>query len=67
MNSNILLAVKSDYPNDRPGRCLYKAGGWTSVLFLVYSFVTILILILLDGGYPETATGCFDMLKENRF
>lgn len=37
------------------------------MLFLVYSLVTILILVLLDGGYPETAAECFDMLRENRF
>ena len=52
---------------DKPSRYLYKAGGWTSILFLVYSFLSIMILIFLDGGYPETATECFDMIRENRF
>jgi hypothetical protein len=59
--------TKSVYPTDKPSRYLYKAGAWTSVLLLVYSFVSILILVLIGEGYPETATECFDMLKENRF
>ena len=59
--------IKSNYPTDKASRYLYKAGGWTSVLFLIYSVETILILVLLDGGYPDTATECFDMFKENRF
>lgn len=56
-----------NYPTDKASRYLYKAGGWTSVLLLIYSFVTIMILIFLDGGYPETATECFEMIKDNRF
>ncbi len=56
-----------NYPADLPNRYLFKAGAWTSVLFLIYSFATILILALLDGGYPDTAEECFDMIKENRF
>lgn len=54
------------YPTDKPSRYLYRAGGFTAILLLIYSFVTILILVLLEGGYPETATECFEMLKENR-
>jgi len=56
-----------NYPTDKPGRLLYKAGGWTSILFLVYSAVTILIFILIGEGYPETASECFDMLQANKF
>lgn len=56
-----------NYPKDKPSRILYKAGGWTSFLFLVYSFVSILILVFLDGGYPQTAKECFDMIQANRF
>jgi hypothetical protein len=55
-----------NFPADKPSRYLYKAGGWTSILFLVYSLVTILILVFLDGGYPETAAECFGMIRENR-
>ncbi len=59
--------MKLNLQTDRPSRYLYKAGGWTSFFFLVYSFVSISILIFLDGGYPETATECFEMINENRF
>ena len=58
---------KLNFPTDKPSRLLYKAGGWTSVLFLVYTFVTILIFALVGKGYPETAGECFDMLNENKF
>lgn len=57
---------KLNFPTDKPSRLLYKAGGWTSVLFLVYSFASILIMILLDGGYPDSAIECFEMINENR-
>lgn len=56
-----------NYSTDKSSRLLYKAGGWTSVLFLVYSVATILILALLDGGYPGSALECFNMIHENRF
>ena len=46
---------------------LYKAGGWVSILFLIYSVATILILALLDGGYPDSALDCFKMIHANRF
>jgi hypothetical protein len=56
-----------NFPTDNPSRILYKAGGWTAILFLVYSFVTILIFALVGKDYPATATECFDMLQENKF
>lgn len=56
-----------NYINDKASRYLYKAGGWTSILFLLYSFVTILIFAFVGKGYPNTATECFDMLQENKF
>ncbi len=52
---------------DKPNRILFKAGGWTSVLFIFYSIATILILVLLDGGYPDSALKCFEMIHENKF
>jgi len=55
------------YPTDKTSRILYKAGGWTSILFLVYSVATILIFILVGKDYPETASECFDMLQANKF
>lgn len=59
--------IKLNFPTDKPSRLLYKAGAWTSVLLLVYSFASILIMVLLDGGYPSSAMECFEMIKENRF
>ncbi|MFW9972772.1 MAG: DUF4386 family protein [Candidatus Odinarchaeota archaeon] len=56
-----------NYHNDKSSRILYKVGGWTSILFLTYSFVAIIILVFLKGGYPDTANECFEMIKENRF
>ncbi|MEZ5070003.1 MAG: hypothetical protein R2751_03285 [Bacteroidales bacterium] len=55
------------YPTDQASLNLYKAGGWTTVLFLLYSMAALLLLAFLPGGYPETATECFDMIRENRF
>lgn len=56
-----------NFPADKPSKILYKAGGWTAILFLIYSFVTILIFAMVGQGYPETATECFNMLQENKF
>lgn len=56
-----------NFATDRQSRFLYKAGGWTSVLFIMYSFVTVLILVLLNGGYPDSAAECFEMINDNRF
>jgi hypothetical protein len=67
MENKTNLRTQMMYPTDKSSRYLFRAGGFTAILFLVYSFVTILILVFLDGGYPETATECFDMLKENKF
>ncbi len=59
--------TKLNFPTDKPSRLLYKAGAWTSLLLLIYSFASILIMVLLDGGYPDSAIECFEMIKENRF
>ena len=55
------------YPTDKPSRYLYRCGGFTAILFLIYSLVTILIFVMLPGGYPETASECFEMFKDSRF
>lgn len=57
----------TNFPTDKPSKLLYKAGGWTAILFLIYSLVTILIFAMVEGGYPETATECFNMLQKNKF
>ena len=56
-----------EYPNDRASRYLYRAGAGTALLFLIYLAATILIFALVKGGFPETATDCFAMFRENRF
>ncbi len=45
---------------------LYKMGAYTALLFLAYSIATILILIFLEGGYPQSAKECFDMIAQNK-
>lgn len=52
---------------EKGARTLYKAGFYTSLIFLVYLVLTILIFALVGEGYPETAGECFAMLAENRF
>jgi hypothetical protein len=59
--------LKPDCPTDKPSRYLYRAGGCTALLFLLYAVVTILIMTLLKGGYPKTAEECFRLFRENRF
>lgn len=44
---------------------LYPAGAWSSLILLVYSLVTMLILVLI-GGQPASAREGFAMLQENR-
>lgn len=55
------------YKNEKAEKMLFKAGAWTSILFLLYSFITIIIFIVIKEGYPQTAGECFDMIRENRF
>ncbi|MBN1499806.1 MAG: hypothetical protein JW982_06620 [Spirochaetes bacterium] len=56
-----------NFSADRSSRLLYKAGGWTAVLFLAYTFTALLIFAFVGKGYPESALECFDMLNENMF
>lgn len=44
---------------------LYKIGGVAALILLVYSLVTMMILITI-GGQPETAQEGFTMLQDNR-
>jgi hypothetical protein len=45
---------------------LYRLNGWVSLLFLVYSLVTMIILMAI-GGQPDTAAEAFGMLQANKF
>lgn len=44
---------------------IYELGGWISLLFILYSLVTMVLLIVI-GGQPETASQAFEMLQGNR-
>ena len=46
---------------------VYRAAFIVNIIFIVYSLVSILILIFMDGGYPESAHACFNMFEQNRF
>jgi hypothetical protein len=51
--------------NDSVFRSLCKAGGIASLVFIIYSLVTIVILSVF-GGPPSTAAEAFAMLETNR-
>ena len=46
-------------------KSLYKICGATALILLVYSLVTMIILVVI-GGQPETAQEGFTMLQKNR-
>jgi hypothetical protein len=48
-----------------PWKSVYELGGWASLVFILYSLVTMVLLIVI-GGQPETAAQAFEMLQENR-
>ena len=52
--------------NDASWKSLFKLCGWIAVIQVLYSLVTMVILVLL-GTPPTTAAEAFDMLRENRF
>jgi hypothetical protein len=55
--------MKKDNNKDR---LLYQLGGFTCVILILYSLVTMLIMVGI-GKPPETIEECFLMLSENRF
>jgi hypothetical protein len=44
---------------------LYQIGGIAALIFVVYSLVTMILLIII-GGQPETALEAFNMLEANK-
>lgn len=42
----------------------YRLGAWAAVILLIYSLLTMLILVLL-GAAPENAQACFEMIQRN--
>jgi hypothetical protein len=55
------------YLDDKLSRRFYIAGGIASFLFILYTFLSIVIMQTVEGGYPATAKECFAMLADNRF
>lgn len=55
------------YPSDKASRIIYRAGGITAIIFILYSIASILIMALIKDGYPKTAVECFEMLNGSRF
>ncbi len=48
-----------------PWNSLYKIGGIVALIFIVYSLVTMAVLVAI-GGPPETAVEVFDLLENQR-
>jgi hypothetical protein len=46
-------------------KTIYKIAGIASLIFVLYSLVTMILLIVI-GGQPETAAEGFSILQENR-
>ena len=44
---------------------LYQIGGIAALIFVVYSLVTMVLLVVI-GGQPETALEAFNMLEGNK-
>lgn len=52
--------------NDSNWKNIYKIGGFTVIILLVYSLITILIMSIL-GMPPTSAADVFAMLQANKF
>jgi hypothetical protein len=50
---------------DSKWKSIYKIGGMSAFILLVYSLVTMVFLFVI-GGQPETAQEGFEMLQANR-
>jgi hypothetical protein len=48
--------------NNKLVSCL---GGWASIIFMIYSLITILIVVVI-GGPPASVEECFSMIGDNR-
>jgi hypothetical protein len=44
---------------------LYKIGGVSALIFIIYSLVTMFLLLTI-GGQPESATEAFNLLQTNK-
>ncbi|MBD3263435.1 hypothetical protein GF374_03595, partial [Candidatus Woesearchaeota archaeon] len=50
---------------DTNWKSLYTIGGVTALVFLVYSLITMIVLVVI-GGPPETVVDAFTLLEEDR-
>ena len=46
-------------------RLISNMGAWSSIIFIIYSILTLLIVTMI-GGPPVSVAECFSMLNENR-
>jgi hypothetical protein len=44
---------------------VYKIGAWSSLILIVYSLITMIIVVFI-GGAPESTQEAFELLQENR-
>jgi hypothetical protein len=66
MSAQVLTINEKSVPDRESGwSSLCKLSGVAALILLVYSLVTMVILILI-GGQPETAQEGFNMLQGNR-
>lgn len=66
MTKGVLIErIREMIETDYNWKSLYKIGGAAAWLLLIYSLVTMVILVMI-GGQPETAEEGFTMLQDNR-
>jgi hypothetical protein len=66
MSAQVLTINEKSVPDRESGwSSLCKLSGVAALILLVYSLVTMVILVTI-GGQPETAQEGFSMLQENR-
>ena len=61
-------SITNEFPSVELGsswKRLYQLAGGTALLLLIYSLVTMLLLVVF-GGQPQTARKAFAMLQSNR-
>ena len=51
--------------NNKSNKIIFTAGGWASMILIIYSLATMLIVVFL-GGYPETVEACYKLLHKNK-
>ena len=61
-------SITKEFPSVELGsswKRLYQLAGGTALLLLIYSLVTMLLMVVF-GGQPQTAREAFAMLQSNR-